>query len=228
MRCGLDNTRFLYARESNQGSTTALRELVDRLPDYNYKQIMRMDRRSFNFILNLIQNNPVFQNSARNNQAGWCMGSIDGYSRKIENIWKWYICWTIGANCWNRGWLVATVSLYTQRVFRAILSLRDIYIKWPDAEERIQISRRFQEKYGLPGATGILVGTHVHFEQRPAIDGEVFWTRKCKYSMNVQLICDDKKKIRYVYTGCPGSVHDSKVFVASHMHNNPELYFSAS
>ena len=70
-------------------------------------------------------------------------------------------------------------------------------ISWPNAEERLLISHRFERDHGIPGAVGIVDGTPVFFSQRPGVDGEVFWSRKCRYGINLQLVCDDKKKIRF-------------------------------
>jgi hypothetical protein len=117
------------------------------------------------------------------------------------------------------------VCKFTDRVFKALLDIKDEVIAWPDAEERKQISDRMGEKYGLPGAVGIVDGTPIVFTQRPKIDGEVFWTRKCQYAYNLQLVCDDKKRIRYYVIGWPGSVYDSTVFDSSDLLMRPHLFF---
>ena len=117
--------------------------------------------------------------------------------------------------------------LYTERVICAILSLQDKYIKWPDRLERREMSRRFARDYGLPGAVGIIDGTPVHFYQRPGVDGENFFTRKSRYSINLQLVIDDKKRILYFYTGWPGSCYDSTVLDTSALVQHSDEYFQA-
>lgn len=69
-------------------------------------------------------------------------------------------------------------------------------------------------------------GTHVNFFQCPAVDGETFFNRKGRYSMNVQLMCDDRRKITYYVVGWPGSVYDGTVLGNSNLVKQPELYFS--
>ena len=81
-------------------------------------------------------------------------------------------------------------------------------------------------EHGLPGAVGIVDGTHVNFEQKPAIDGSAYFNRKSRYSINLQLVCDDKKRIRCYLTGWPGSQFDSQVFDHSILCRNTDLCFS--
>ena len=69
-------------------------------------------------------------------------------------------------------------------------------------------------------------GTPVNLFQRPHIHGEDWWTRKSRYSMNLQLVCDHKKRIRAMLIGWPGSVYDSDVFGFTPYVKNPKKYFS--
>ena len=78
----------------------------------------------------------------------------------------------------------------------------------------------------MPGVVGIVDGTYIQFSQRPAIDGETFWNRKSQYAYNVQLICDDFKKIRYHLLGWPGSVFDSQLFGKTKLAKKPEKFLS--
>ena len=88
---------------------------------------------------------------------------------------------SIGKFAQHHGVSHGSIVNFTSRVFEALLSLHDNVIWWPRAEERAAISRRFASSYGLPNAVGIVDGTPVHFSQKPAVDGEVFYTRKGRY-----------------------------------------------
>jgi hypothetical protein len=77
----------------------------------------------------------------------------------------------------------------------------------------------------MPGVVGVVDGTPVPFSQRPHIDGEVYWTRKCEYSKNVQLVCDDIRRILYYILGWPGSVYNATVFGQFGLCFSPEKYF---
>jgi hypothetical protein len=65
--------------------------------------------------------------------------------------------------------------------------LKRDYVKWPNDTERKKNSAAFHQKYRLPNAVGIIDGTHIHLSQKPALDGEVYWTRKSRYSINAQI-----------------------------------------
>jgi hypothetical protein len=104
--------------------------------------------------------------------------------------------------------------------------MKDEVISWPNVEERREISARMAFKLGIPGCIGILDGTPVNVSQLPTIDGETFFNRKSRYSYNVQLICDDLKRIRFYQIGWPGSVYDATVFGHSNIALHPENYFS--
>ena len=114
--------------------------------------------------------------------------------------------------------------MYVFNIF--LLSLKNEFLKWPDADERNMISSRFADKHGIPGAVGILDGTPVNFSQRPAIDGEVYFNRKSNYAYNVQLICDDHRVIRQAIIGWPGSVFDNTCWTNSQMYRRKEQFFN--
>jgi hypothetical protein len=200
----------------------SLREIFWRYPDREFRQIVRMNKRSFARLVEVVQTHPVFCNSARNYQEEPAFQLLVVLSRLG--------CYgngaSLGRNARMAGVSSGTVCKYTDRVFTAILCLHDQFIRWPDQNERLEISRRFAVEYGLPGAVGIVDGTHICFEQKPHIDGEVYFSRKSRYSINLQLICDDKKRITFYQTGWPGSVGDSTIFDESHLCKQPELYFS--
>lgn len=56
------------------------------------------------------------------------------------------------------------------------------------------------EKFALKGAVGIIDGSHFHFSQRPSVEGEVYWTRKHKYSLNATVLIYSLKNRLFVIT----------------------------
>ena len=81
-------------------------------------------------------------------------------------------------------------------------------------------------RHGLKDAVGIVDGTPINFYQRPGIDGECFFTRKGRYSTNLQLICDDRGFIRYYIVGYPGPTPDNEIISKSWILKTPEKFFS--
>jgi hypothetical protein len=133
---------------------------------------------------------------------------------------------SIGALARMGGISHGSVVNFTDRVFTALLEQKDEVVKWPSPAERKEISDRFAENHGLEGAVGIVDGTPVNFAVRPHVDGEVWFNRKQRYAMNVQLICDDRGRIIYYIVGWPGSVFDATILGQSSIAMNPQQYFS--
>ena len=119
-----------------------------------------------------------------------------------------------------------TVILYTDRVIETILSIHDEFITWPDRRKRKVTSNYFDENHHFKGCVGIVDGTFVNLCQKPSVDPETYWSRKQKYSMNVQIVCNEKREIIYYQVGYPGSCPDSVCFRNTDLFKNPSRYFS--
>ncbi|KAL3679875.1 hypothetical protein R1sor_022831 [Riccia sorocarpa] len=96
---------------------------------------------------------------------------------------------------------------YTNRVMTALESTMGHEIAWPDRQERAVNSAHFAG-LGFPGCIGLVDDTLVKLAQRPRDDGETYFDRKSNYSMNVEVICDQNKRVIYFFAGMPGSCHD--------------------
>jgi hypothetical protein len=86
-----------------------------------------------------------------------------------------------------------TAELYRRRVTRAIMSLRDKYIKWPDAEERKQIALQIHEEFKFPHCVGIVDGTLFPLAFEPTTeDAPDYSGRKFKYSLTTTIVCNNQ------------------------------------
>jgi len=202
--------------------TRALVEVMLQFEEREFKVLARCDKASFIRLVEMIEDHPVFDKDSRHKQSPvWLqllvvlnrLGS-DGNGASIQRIAMF------------NGISYGSVDKFTQRVFTAIRSLEAKYVYWPNPEERARISRRMGILHGLPGAVGIVDGTPVNLEQRPGIDGAAYFSRKSRYCINLQLVCDDTKRITHYLTGWPGSQFDSQVFDKSILCTNPLLCFS--
>lgn len=218
----LSLTRYLYGRDFVIPKNKTMNDMLWLYPRKEFRQMCRMNKNSFVRLLRLIENHQVFLNYSRNKQAPvWIqlmvvLRRIGCYGNGIS----------VNSSARISGISDGTVDKYTERIFEAILSLKNQVIKWPSAQERREISQRFDKKYGLPNAVGIVDGTPVVFSQRPAVDGEVYFTRKSCYAENLQLICDDEGYIRYFLIGWPGTVYDADCLSKAKIVSHPELFFS--
>ena len=214
-------SRFVSARELIPKCDGISRMFWD-FPDDSFRQLVRMDKVSFRRLYDSIKDHPIFISGTNNEQTKvWVQLMVvlnrlgcDGNGASI------------GAYARLGGISYGSVVNFTNRVFTALLDRREEVVKWPTAAERRVISARFAENHGLEGAVGIVDGTPVNFAVRPHINGEVWFNRKQRYAMNVQLICDDRGRITYFIVGWPGSVFDATVLGQSAMAINPHEFFS--
>jgi hypothetical protein len=217
---GIQLSRYMNPRNVIPKSRS-LMDLLLAYEDHQFKVIARMTKSSFLAVLNMIESNPVFHNDSRHPQAPVSLQLIvflnrlgfDGNGASVNR------------NAIFCGVSVGAVDMYCNRCIIAIEQLIQKYVTWPDFQERKQISQRFGAKYGIPNCVGIVDGTPINMADKPKIDGEVYWSSKCRYCINLQLVCDDKKFIRFFQTGWPGSVFDSVVFDNSTVCKTPHLYF---
>jgi hypothetical protein len=91
-------------------------------------------------------------------------------------------------------------------------------LKNKDTDGLRDISNNFAEFSGgvFNGIIGALDGIAIRINCPSAADGIIdpgnYWTRKQFYALNVQAICDSKKRFLWVSTGHQGSTHDSVAF----------------
>jgi len=67
-------------------------------------------------------------------------------------------------------------------------------------------------KHGFQNCVGIIDGTLIFSLHRPLQYGDSYYCRMNAYAINVQIICDDQKRLRYMYGGWPGSTHDNRAW----------------
>ncbi|KAJ8927466.1 hypothetical protein NQ314_020063 [Rhamnusium bicolor] len=108
---------------------------------------------------------------------------------------------------------ISSLFRITNKVIRFLSSMSADVIKWPNEEEQERIEEYFLEK-GFPGVIGAIDGTHIKID-KPSDDPDSYLNRKHFFSIQVQVVCDHEKRIRDVFLGYPGSVHDSRAFRAS-------------
>ncbi|XP_050506273.1 putative nuclease HARBI1 isoform X2 [Diabrotica virgifera virgifera] len=114
----------------------------------------------------------------------------------------------------------STVFKVVRRVSYFLSNLAPEVIKWPRNEEKVEIEQHFSE-HDLPGVIGVIDGTHIKID-KPAEDPDSYLNRKHFFSIQVQVVCDHRRKIRDIFLGYPGSVHDSRVLRNSQLFHSLE------
>jgi hypothetical protein len=218
----ISGSRYIQQRTKFPKSIAFCNGIFD-YPDASFRTIARCTKDTFLRLLHIVQDHPIFQNNSLHKQAPVHIQLIivlnrlgcDGNGASIDREALLF------------GKSIGTIEKYTDRVLTAILAVEKNYVYWPDAVERRKISKRMYRSHGLKNAVGVVDGTPINFYQRPGIDGECFFTRKGRYALNLQLICDDKGFIRYYIVGYTGPTPDNDIITKSWILKTPEKFFSA-
>lgn len=182
---------------------------------------MRCTREQFNVIIDLIKDNPVFHGKNSEKQFSvyfqlalvmYRLGS-NGSGASIARIATLF---GIGDG--------GTIDKITWRVFKCILAWEDEYIKWPSAEEKVDII--FETSDELPHCIGYVDGVEIPLDYIPSEHPVEFFSRKRQYSIKMQAVGDYKRFIRHVVIGWPGSAHDARIFNESKLATSPDEFFS--
>ena len=216
----LDGSRLTYRKRTNFDWDDCLNENSQNYNDNEFLYTFRMNRESFKIIVNLIKDNQVFHKVGKKKQ------------RPVEHQLLVFL-FRIGKRgsagshkyvAQHFGIGVGTVKSYVDQVVKALVSLKDDFVYWPDENERDEMKARLSLQ-GWPDCVGIIDGTHVGLETKPLKYHECYFNRKSFYSINVTIVCDDRGKIIYFYAGWPGTTHDNRVFRNSDLYKNYKNYF---
>ena len=64
---------------------------------------------------------------------------------------------------------------------------------------------------GFPGIIGLIDCTHIRISNPGGVAGEIFQNRNRYFSINTQIVCDSKNRIRDIVARWAGSTHDSRI-----------------
>lgn len=117
----------------------------------------------------------------------------------------------------SKGTLHLYLSKFTEVMQRHQI-LKNL-ISWPISDvEYTQISEKFFERAGFPNVGGALDGTYIPI-RGPTTFRDSYICRKGFPAMHLQAVCDSSLRFLDVFCGYPGSVHDSRVFRNSLLHD---------
>lgn len=100
-------------------------------------------------------------------------------------------------------------------VTMALANISPEFISLPNTlNERNFIKHQIMDRWGFPGVVAIIDGFHVAI-LKPTVNEHMYINRKGYHSINTQLLCDHKLKIRSIYANYGGSTHDSFIWRTS-------------
>lgn len=194
------------------------------LSDDEFLRKYRMSRKNFEAVVEKIKDHEVFNSQVKRRKQ-------KPPSYQLLVFLKYVGTEGSGASNANQrctfGIGYGTAALYRDRVTKALRSLSQEYIQWPDEEERLIISKEMQKMYHFPHCVSIVDGTLFPLAFEPYTkDAPDYSGRKYGYSLSTLILCDHKRRIRHYLAGFPGSVHDNRIWKASKMYADPKSYFS--
>ena len=222
----------LGGRDEDKDDKTE-RQLIDReaalllwLTNDEFLQKYRMSHDSFKRVLSEIKDHVVFKRLK--GKAGRPQTAV---ANQLMVFCKHLGMESNGASGPNQrntfGIGKGSSDVFRRRMTAAILSLRNVYCTWPDAEDRRELAKLAEIESDFPNCIGIANGTLFPLAFEPeATDAPDYSGRKHGFSITTMIICDYNKKIRYYLAGYPGSCHDNRVYNNTGFVKNPEAYFS--
>ena len=106
-------------------------------------------------------------------------------------------------------------SIFTDRTIIVILWLERTLVTWPSQSEKKIVKEWIENQSGFPKCLEFVDGTLAVLKSRPSLQGSDYSGRKNRYGLSVSIVCDDQRRIRHMFTGFCGSVHDNRVLKKS-------------
>ncbi|KAF8294149.1 hypothetical protein DL93DRAFT_2127591 [Clavulina sp. PMI_390] len=221
----IQNQRVLFPNPPVPKNSQLLMLLNDFSANHSvrFRANLRMEPTTFDHILSLINDDPVFQNNSNITQidpryqlaiALYRFGHY-GNAASVQQVAQWAGC--------SEGLVV----LSTYRVMTALLRLSEHAMASPtDAE--IARSKAFVAKASCAAWRDgycMVDGTLIPLAFKPGWFGPVFFDRKSNYSLNVQIVNLANYLIIDFVVGPCGSVHDASAFTHSAVHQDPNTFF---
>ncbi|OWZ02473.1 hypothetical protein PHMEG_00025957 [Phytophthora megakarya] len=195
----VEANRYLTPHQLYDKSRDFVLNYFFNLPDDSFRQLTRISKVSFQFVLSEIEGCPVFQNDSLHPQADVALqltvtlDRLGDYGNGVSLGGKW------------------TCVLYTTRVLEVLNDLASKFIVWSNKRKRKSMSRRMAAKI-FKGCVGFIDGTTFPHYHNPTVDGECYFDRKSRYSINGQILCDDNRRVIAFYAGWRASCCDSTVY----------------
>jgi hypothetical protein len=181
---------------------------------------------SFHAIVDLIKDHPVFKEAGRRGRPQ------APPAHQLMVLLKYLGTEGSGAsnsdlrNMFGIG--KGSAEVYKERTVKAIQSLKEQTVFWPNEEECKEIAARIMRQYNWPNSCVALIdGTLFPLAFAPQTeDAPDYNGRKYGYSLTALIVCDDQRLIHYYLAVWPGSAHDERVFQKTKLFRNPLRFFS--
>lgn len=179
-------------------------------PEEDLKPDYRLSRESMNGLMRVLK---------RDQDHGW------GYPLEIL-IFVYWLAHGISYRVAARAFSVpkSTVCRVVHRIAQSIMDSAHKVICYPKQEELEDIGKgfgRLAHHKAFDKAVGAVDGCLIRIKP-PNLNKEDYFSYKQFYSIHMQAICDSSGRFLNIFTGFPGSVHDTRVLKNSPVYVNAE------
>lgn len=137
--------------------------------------ILRMSRETFEHLLHLIDDDPIFISTSHRPQ------------RPVKYQLAAFLCCVGSEDALKTASVITiaegTVYGYCHRVIRAIRNIRENHLAWP-GPVRHEFLKKEMTEWGFPGCIGIGDGTLICLVDKPWVNGWAYWCWKKFYAVS--------------------------------------------
>ncbi|XP_054926931.2 putative nuclease HARBI1 isoform X2 [Dermacentor andersoni] len=176
--------------------------VVPRYTDTQFKEHFRMDRSTFEVLLQVTQERLTTERTPRIPlhtkvlMALWLLGNQESFRGVADRFGV------------NKGLLHYIVN----NIIELWAGAAPDFIQWPLSLQ--DVAHEFYRKWRFPGVVGAVDGCHIAIKA-PEKEQDAYYNRKEFHSIILQGCCDSNMAFTHVHAGSPGRMHDAKVFSAS-------------
>ncbi|PIK40731.1 putative nuclease HARBI1 [Apostichopus japonicus] len=185
-------------------SSSVCENMFVNFTDTDWKENFRVDRETFTFICDSLR--PYI-----GKRLTVMRRPISVRTRVAITLWR------LATNCEYRtlgnmfGVARNTACKIVHEVCSAINEVfREEYLKFPDAEEVVEIVKGFENRWGFPQCVGAIDGSHIPIIS-PTDHPADYYNRKGFHSIVLQAVVDFRYRFIDVNVGWPGQVHDARI-----------------
>lgn len=194
---------------------------LDTYDDIDFISRYRLSKSTFQFLLDKIS-----RNLEKETHRNYSVSGVEQFAAALRYYASGSFQIVIGDTC---GLSQPSISRAISSVSKELDKLWDETIYLPvDSREIQTIKQRFYDIGNFPNVIGCLDGSHIPILKPKEYEWQ-YLNRKLFHSINVQAVCDYKRKFINMVVKHPGSAHDSFVLQDSslwtHMENNPNVGF---
>ncbi|KAJ8909858.1 hypothetical protein NQ315_013895, partial [Exocentrus adspersus] len=211
-----EDEQLIIMQEARMKNQNYLEEVVPEYSNEVFFEHFRLSREVVNTIAERYEATPEFHRDSGP------YGDIGALNQVL--IYLWYIGHQTASfrDVGDRfNVTISTVHRIIRRLTYFLSNLSSEIILWPNDDGKRISEEHFSQK-GFPNVIGAIDGCHIKID-KPQNDPDSYINRKGYYSIQMQAVCDHRRKILDVFIGYPGSVHDSRVFRNSPLQNSLDM-----